>query len=85
MIGGMSGYYEPEWDEETVYEALDESLRWSDRPASMTDAEWSAALRIVGLTPASHAKLMEDFEREMKRSASGEDQPQVTNPKSAAS
>lgn len=28
MVGGMSGYYQPEWDEETAYEALTNLLIW---------------------------------------------------------
>lgn len=65
MSGGMSGYYEPEWDESTVYEVLCEVLRWSEKPGTMTDAEWAAALRIVGMTPAGQAERMANFEREM--------------------
>lgn len=64
MIGGMSGYYEPEWSEQTLYEVLSEVLRWSDKPGTMTDAEWANALRIVGLTPAKHAAEIAAFERE---------------------
>jgi hypothetical protein len=29
MVGGMSGYYEPEWDEESAYGALCEILVWT--------------------------------------------------------
>ncbi|WAP67215.1 hypothetical protein [Jiella pelagia] len=28
MVGGISGYYEPEWDEQTAYEALSEAIFW---------------------------------------------------------
>lgn len=28
MVGGMSGYYEPEWDEETAWGALTDIVRW---------------------------------------------------------
>ena len=65
MIGGMSCGESPEWDEETAYETLRETLWWSDRPETMTDAEWAAALAIVGMTPALHAQRIADFEREM--------------------
>lgn len=65
MSGGMSGYYEPEWDEHTVYEVLREVLWWTEKPASMTDAEWIAALRIVRMTPAAHAERLANFERVM--------------------
>ena len=29
MVGGLSGYYEPEWEEETAYEALLSWLLWA--------------------------------------------------------
>ena len=28
MVGAMSGYYEPEWDEETAWEALRKAVFW---------------------------------------------------------
>lgn len=39
MVGALSGYYEPEWDEETAYEALldivyAEFTEWSEEGAS---------------------------------------------------
>lgn len=66
MTGGMSGGEQPEWSEETVYGVLSDVLWWSDRPASMTDAEWVEALRVVGMTPASHAERMSSLDREMR-------------------
>ena len=69
MTGGMDGGYEPEWSEKTVYEVLSDVTWWSDKPASMTDAEWAAALRIVGMTPASHAERMASLNREMRQTA----------------
>ncbi|MBP27888.1 MAG: hypothetical protein CL858_29460 [Cupriavidus sp.] len=74
MSGGMSGYYEPEWDEHTVYEVLREVLWWTDKPDTMTNAEWAAALRIVRMTPASHADRMANFEREMAAEWGAEDE-----------
>lgn len=29
MVGGVAGYYEPEWSEETAWEALEDLLRWT--------------------------------------------------------
>lgn len=29
MVGATSGYYEPEWDEETAWEALSEQVHWT--------------------------------------------------------
>ena len=45
MVGEMSGYYEPEWDEETAYEALQDIVFWHfaemTYPTDATgDAEW---------------------------------------------
>lgn len=72
MLGGVSGYYEPEWDEDTAYEVLRETLWWSDRPDTMTDSEWVGALAIIGMTPASHAERVANFEREMEEMASAD-------------
>lgn len=57
MTGEVSGYYEPEWDERTTIEALMQRVMWNDRPATMTDAEWAAALTITGVTPVTEAEI----------------------------
>lgn len=62
MVGGMSGYYEPEWDEETAYEALHHIVTWQEKPDTMSDAEWVEALAIVGMTPESHAARLAQWE-----------------------
>lgn len=80
MIGGMSGYYEPEWSEQTLYEVLSGVLHWSDKPEPMTDAEWARALRIVGLTPAKHAAFTEAFEREASGECADPLSPAPVNP-----
>lgn len=41
MVGAVSGYYEPEWDEETAWESLlnrvhDHFTDWSEEPATPT-------------------------------------------------
>lgn len=66
MIGGVTGYFEPEWDETTAYGLLSDIVRWEEKPPAMTDAEWAEALAIVGMTPASHAEQMANWEREMR-------------------
>ena len=65
MVGGLSGYYEPEWTETTTYGALSDVLWWTERPASMTEAEWLQALAIVGMTLAEHADRMARIEAEI--------------------
>lgn len=45
MVGEMSGYYEPEWSEQTAWEALREHVYWHftemvDVTDSTGDAEW---------------------------------------------
>lgn len=65
MIGAMSGYYEPEWDETTAYGVLQDVVGWNEKPAAMTDAEWADALAIVGWTPATHAERMAALAHEL--------------------
>lgn len=65
MSGGMSGYYEPEWDETTAYGVLQDVVGWNEKPAAMTDAEWADALAIVGWTPATHAERMAALAHEL--------------------
>lgn len=73
MIGGVTGYFEPEWDETTAYGLLSDIVRWEEKPPAMTDAEWAAVLAIVGMTPASHAESMAALEREMSELAGQQD------------
>lgn len=73
MIGGMSGYYEPEWSETTTYGLLSELLWWTERPDGISDAEWVEALAIVDMTPASHAERMVSLEREIGGLAAAQD------------
>lgn len=63
MIGGWSGYYEREWDETTAFARLQDVLWWNEQPAEMSDADWIAALALIGTTPAAHAQHLADMER----------------------
>lgn len=65
MIGAMSGYYEPEWDERTTYGILQDVTWWNARPATISDADWAEVLAIVGMTPQSHAERMADLARQI--------------------
>ncbi|WP_376959676.1 hypothetical protein ABNQ39_07135 [Azospirillum sp. A26] len=57
MVGRTVGYEEPEWEERTALEELMECIRWSDKPATMTDAEWALAQRITGVTPITQDEI----------------------------
>jgi hypothetical protein len=57
MFGGMSGYYEPEWEERTAFGELCELVMWGDRAGSMTDSEWERVLKITGVTPVDLVEL----------------------------
>jgi len=65
MIGAMSGYYEPEWDERTTYDILQDVVWWSERPVEISDSEWAEALAVVGMTPESHVQRMADLARQI--------------------
>lgn len=53
MIGGMQGHEEPEWEERTAWDELNEAVYWDGRPETMTDAEWSRCQRIARTTPVT--------------------------------
>ena len=57
MVGGMSDYYEPEWEERTAWEELRECVTWQGRPDTMTDAEWSLTLRIARCKPITAEEM----------------------------
>ncbi|MBP2302543.1 hypothetical protein [Azospirillum picis] len=59
MVGRMSGYEEPEWEERTALEELAECIRWSDKPATMTEAEWALAQRITRTKPVTQDEIDE--------------------------
>jgi len=67
MIGGMSGYEEPEWDEETAFERLQQAVLWNDRPATMTDREWRRTLAISGVRPVDITQEIEGWDTEVSR------------------
>lgn len=53
MVGGMYGYYEPEWEERTIFEEMREFMFWNKRPATMTEKEHNRLKRILGITDAA--------------------------------
>lgn len=59
MFGGVSGYYEPEWEEKTALSVLQSAVEWNDRPETMTDREWKRTLRISGVKPVTEEDLAE--------------------------
>ncbi|MFB0493077.1 hypothetical protein ABIE45_005663 [Methylobacterium sp. OAE515] len=65
MIGAMSGYYEPEWDERTTAGILQDVVWWSERPVGISDSEWVEALAVVGMTPEAHVERMADLARQI--------------------
>jgi len=65
MIGAMSGYHEPEWDERTTYGILQDVVWWSERLVGISDSEWVEALAVVGMTPEAHVERMADLARQI--------------------
>lgn len=63
MVGGMSGYYEPEWDEESAWTALENMVRqhfsnWED--IDFDDLTWTPSLtRDLGSVSAIFAAARE--------------------------
>lgn len=57
MVGEMSGYYEPEWKEETAWERLNEVVHWQGRAESMSDDEWAQTLKISRTQPVNDDDL----------------------------
>lgn len=57
MTGEISGYYEPEWSERTALEDLQTRITWEGRPQTMSDNEWSHALRIAGVHPITEKEV----------------------------
>jgi hypothetical protein len=51
MVGACTGYYEPEWKEQTALEELWDLIILGERPRSMSDAEWRRTLRIAKVKP----------------------------------
>lgn len=56
MVGRMSGYYEPEWDERTAFSELREYVLWGERPKAVTDAEWAIIMKAARVTAADVAR-----------------------------
>jgi hypothetical protein len=57
MLGEVSGHEEPEWSERTAWDELHESVRWTGRPATMTDVEWVQCQRIARAQPITSEEL----------------------------
>lgn len=57
MVGEMSGYYEPEWSEETAWERLGQLVHWEGRAKTMTDDEWASAMKIARREPVDGDEL----------------------------
>lgn len=76
MIGGVSGYYEPEWDEECCYGALDALVRdhFTDWEALMAEDDHPAAQRPVLLrdlsTPSKVFRAADEMVAARRRGAS---------------
>lgn len=53
MTGGMSVGEEPEWDERTLLEHLQDAIAWTTRSdkLEMTDEEWAHAVDVAGIAP----------------------------------
>jgi len=60
MVGGMSGYYEPEWDEESAWCALSKLLHWTfmDFP---DDGEGDPIPTRRLLTPSDYFRAAEEL------------------------
>lgn len=57
MVGGVDGGEQPEWSEQAAWEMLRGFVRWSDKPTTMTDAEWALAQRITRTKPITQSEL----------------------------
>lgn len=57
MTGGMSGGDEPEWSEHAALIDLQDTVLWSDRPASMSDRQWRRTLAIARVKPITEADI----------------------------
>jgi len=69
MVGRIVGHEEPEWDERTALEELMECIRWSDKPDTMTNAEWALAQRITAVTPITQDEIdgmLDDMDEAME-------------------
>lgn len=68
MVGGMSGYYEPEWHEETALDALREWALYGD-PGGMPPDEWRRVMAITGTTQKQIDSIQAWMEEGMKKQA----------------
>lgn len=69
MVRRMSGGEEMEWDARTALEELAECIRWSDKPSTMTDAEWALAQRITRTTTVTQDEIddmLDDMDEAME-------------------
>lgn len=57
MTGELTGYYEPEWNERTALEELQNHVVRQARPTTMNDLDWAQALRITGCMPFDEAEF----------------------------
>lgn len=64
MGGQMQGYYEPEWDEKTALEMLQDFVSEAGRPETMTDDDWDRALRVSRVKPTDDDR---EYEIECER------------------
>jgi len=63
MVGGMSGYYEPEWDEETAWDSLSTLVAhhftdWSKAAMTDTTPELTIKLRTPSQVLAAAARII---------------------------
>jgi hypothetical protein len=65
MVGGMSGYYEPEWDEECAWKALSDTVFWTftDYDEEADDLKPTRELR----TPAAILQAAREMIAESRR------------------
>lgn len=59
MVGAVSGYYEPEWDEETAWDALRNLVWWSFVDYSNEQLKPTRRLRLPSQIFAAAAELLE--------------------------
>jgi hypothetical protein len=73
MVGLMSGYYEPEWEEETAFEWLHKAALWGNRPDGIAENEWAQIMRAARITAADQKVLAEKLERDVREMAWAQD------------
>ena len=66
MVGQMSGYYEPEWSEETAFGWLHEAVHWGNIPDGIDGVECANIMRVARVTVADQNALAEILERQIR-------------------